>query len=84
LAARTPVAVALLDNFRLSRGVTRGLGRLPEASARKPFHHDVFVRALKLCERRQQVFAELRAERGRGVVDQNRPVCEARRHFLIL
>ncbi len=58
----------------------RGFRRIPQLPAPKPFQEDVFVRSAKLVERRHQVFPFACAESRWCVVDQDRPVCVARRH----
>ena len=80
-APRPPVPPALLLRSRHRLRRPFGLRRVPHLASRKPFHHDVRALPLQLMQRRQQVFAAGRPERGRLVVDQDRPVDEARRHF---
>ena len=58
--------------------------RRPQLSPREPLHGDVGVLPLQLHEGRLQLLALARAEGGRLVVDQNRPVRIAGRHPLIL
>ncbi len=84
-SARTPVARPFLHGPH--RAVLRGalrLWRVPQLSTREPLDHDVLVLALELIDRRQQLFAIARTERGRLAVDQDRPVHETRRHRSIL
>jgi hypothetical protein len=64
--------------------VSLRLAGRPQFAARKPAHDDVGVLALQLGERRLQLLALARAECGRLVVDQNRPVRKAWWHPDIL
>ena len=58
--------------------------RFPQPSAREPLHRDVFVLPFQLVQRRQEFLWIARAERGRSVVDEDRPVRESRRHSTIV
>src|SRR5262249_13681853 len=80
LSARAPVAVALLAGLtRTAFGGVLRVGRFPQPSAGEPFHVDVLVGALQLGDRRQQ-FLPIAGSKGRRlVVDEDRPVSEARR-----
>src|SRR5438874_5059016 len=82
LAAGPPVAAALLarELRPAPRGVLR-LRRFPQPPLREPLQLDALVRAPQLRERRHELLLLARAERRRLVVNQNRPVREARRHI---
>ena len=80
-AAGSPVAATLFA--RRLRGALRrafGFRRLPQTSARKPFHHDVAARPPKLIERGQQLLAIAGAKRRRRLIDEDGPIGEARWH----
>jgi len=81
-AARPPRGAAFFsgDGSPPPPLVARRLRRVPEFAAAEPLHRHVGVRALQLTQGGQQVLGQLRAERGRAVVDQDGPVREARRH----
>ena len=69
--------------LQLRRALCRlfGLGRVPDAAAGEPLHHDVAVLPAQLVERRQQFFPFARPEGRWLLIDEDRPVCVARRHL---
>jgi hypothetical protein len=84
-AAWPPVATPLFERWlrRALRGPRR-LGRLPQASAREPLHHDVDAFSAQLMKRRQKLLALARAKGRRLLVNENRPVGVARGHSPIV
>ena len=89
IATGTPVTVALLRLATVAVFLALEfsvllLARVPEPSAGEPLHLRVRVRALELIQRWQELVCFARAKRGRGAVDQDRPVCEAGRHRPII
>ena len=88
LRRRRPIASRLARRRRRMlldlKIVALRLARRPQLPSREPLHGDVGVLALQLHEGRLQLLALARAEGGRLVVDQNRPVRVAGRHPFIL
>src|SRR5262249_27405557 len=79
LSPGPPLLAPAFDGLARARRALR-LRRVPQPPAREPLQNDVLVRALELAERRQEIRGVARPERRGRVVDENRPVREARRH----
>jgi hypothetical protein len=84
LPAGPPIAPPPISRGRLplAAGIPILLLRFPEPPAREPSKQHVFVGPFELMECRQQFLLIARAERRRLPVDQDRPICKARRHSL--
>ena len=68
---------------RVAAPILRGpffVGRLPQASARKPLQNHVSIGTAQLCERGKELRLLTRTECGGFLIDQNRPERVTRRH----
>ena len=79
-STRPPVGPALFPHLRRVPRRQFRFRRFPEPAAREPFENDVLVGAAELMKRRQEIILRLRPERGRLLIDQDRPVNVAGRH----
>ena len=75
-----PGSLFTSSRFGQFRGADCGLGRLPHLASLKPSQGDVRLCALKLSERRHEVFARLAAKGRRCLADQDDPEGMWRRH----
>jgi len=80
-ATGAPLGAAFFRGNRWpAPSIARRFRRIPQLASRKPFHHDIGIRAFELIEGGKQFLGFASAKRRRRVVDQDRPVGEARWH----